>query len=57
MLLWSYNKLVSSANKQNEIISEVLQISFIYIRNNKGPNIEPWGTPHEIYWSMEMAEL
>uniref|UniRef100_A0A8C9Y1F4 Phospholipid-transporting ATPase n=1 Tax=Sander lucioperca TaxID=283035 RepID=A0A8C9Y1F4_SANLU len=28
-------------------------MSFTYIRNNKGPNIEPWGTPHVIF--MEMA--
>ena len=24
------------------------KMSLMYIRNNSGPNIEPWGTPHLI---------
>ena len=26
-------------------IFEALQRSFTYIKNNKGPSIDPWGTP------------
>lgn len=37
-------KVVSSANN---LIVDLMSntISFIYTRNNNGPNIEPWGTP------------
>ena len=31
-----------------EISSELTQISFMYIRNSNGPNIDPCGTPHLI---------
>ena len=39
--------LVSSANNINFNSLEQLGRSFIYIiKNNNGPRIEPWGTPH-----------
>ena len=40
------NMLVSSANIIVNKISEILGKSFTYDKNNKGPNIDPWGTPH-----------
>lgn len=56
-LLWLKTRDVSSANKQNDIILEVLQISFIYIINSNGPGTEPWGTPQVTVCSDERAEL
>ena len=49
------NNVVSSANIMN--LNELLEwmISFIYIMNNKGPNIEPWGTPIVISASKDLA--
>ena len=51
------NNVVSSANIMN--LDELLEwmISFIYIMNNKGPNIEPWGTPFVISASKDLALL
>lgn len=39
------NTLVSSANKILDSLSETLGRSLIYIKNSKGPRIEPCGTP------------
>ena len=44
-LLSLKNRLVSSANNINSVIFEVLTISFIEIKNSKGPKIEPCGAP------------
>ncbi len=52
-----HNKLVSSANKQNVKLSEVLQMSFMYKINYKGPNTEPCGTPQVIGRSVDFTEL
>ena len=41
--------VVSSANKIDVKDSEMLDISLIYSINSKGPSIDPWGTPHDIY--------
>ena len=30
-------------------IFEALQRSFTYIKNNKGPSIDPWGTPQVVF--------
>ena len=40
-----YNKLVSSAKWCMSACSVTRCMSLIYIRNNKGPSIDPWGTP------------
>ena len=38
--------LVSSANNTGSDIEFILtRRSFIYIVNNRGPRIDPWGTP------------
>ena len=39
---------VSSANKNGIITLHSFGKSFISIRNNNGPNVDPWGTPHLI---------
>ena len=44
------NKLVSSANRTNFKISETFFISLMYVINNKGPRIEPCGTPQKKLW-------
>ena len=36
---------ISSANRINLRIAEELEVSFMYNKNNNGPNIEPCGTP------------
>jgi hypothetical protein len=36
---------VSFANRMNSRIADELEISFMYNKNNNGPNIEPCGTP------------
>ena len=40
--------LVSSANKQNESLSEELTISLMYRRKSNGPKVLPCGIPHFI---------
>ena len=32
----------------NDTSFELLQMSFMYIKNSRGPNTEPWGTPQLI---------
>ena len=46
--LCSTNILVSSANNNSCNDLETSEISFIYIRNKMGTNIEPCATPHLI---------
>ena len=47
--------LVSSAKSMNLRVLDVFIISLIYTRNNKGPRIDPWGTPHTIleFWDLD----
>ena len=45
--------VVSSANKIDVKDSEKLDKSLIYSINSKGPSIDPWGTPHDIYGSFD----
>ncbi len=45
-------RVVSSANRKLSSL-EQLGRSFIYTRNNRGPSIEPWGTPSKI-WIREL---
>ena len=42
------NKLESSANNIGMVYLQTLARSFMYIKNNRGPNIEPCGAPHLI---------
>ena len=42
------NNVVSSANNTEKRTRDTEAISFMYIRNNKGPRIEPCGTLHVI---------
>ena len=42
-------RLVSSANSIVRKDWETLARSFMYIRNNNGPSIDPCGTPQDIY--------
>ena len=43
------NKVVSSAYKINLKAWLTFMISFIYIKNNRGPSIDPCGTPVVIF--------
>ncbi|KAH3838430.1 hypothetical protein DPMN_111839 [Dreissena polymorpha] len=38
----------SSASKSNLCLIKA-EISFTQIKNNKGPSLEPWGTPQEMF--------
>jgi len=40
--------LVSSANNFIQASGAVFSIIFTYMRNNKGPRTDPWGTLHVI---------
>ena len=42
------NKLLSSANNIKNADFVDAGMSLIYNRNNRGPNMDPWGTPHLI---------
>ena len=46
--------LISSANKIYCNVSEARVISFIYTRNNNGPRMDPWGTPHPIVFKSDL---
>jgi len=48
--LWDKKTFVSSANKMSLRSWEVIERSFMYSKNNKGPSIENWGTPQVINW-------
>ena len=48
-MLWDSKMLVSSANKTNDKMEKELTISLTYIKNNKGPRMEPCGTPQLIW--------
>ena len=37
--------VVSSAYNMQNNISDTLQMSFMYIMNNRGPRIDPYGIP------------
>ena len=50
-LLWK-TRHVSSAYK-NRLHLTAIGISLTYIKNNKGPKIDPYGTPHDM---LETAE-
>ena len=47
--------VVSSALRINVNKLLAFGMSFIYIRNSNGPNIDPWGTPVKIVWSDELS--
>src|SRR6218665_3099948 len=51
------NTLVSSANRMNVKMDEIEAKSLIYNRNNRGPSIEPGGTPHVISVAWETTPL
>ena len=55
--LSEYDKFVSSANNMKCKTDELSTMSLIYIRNNKGPNIEPWGTPQETLLESEKVSF
>ena len=44
------NILVSSANISVRNLVNILARSFMYIKNNRGPKIDSWGTPHIIFF-------
>ena len=49
------NKVVSSAKERIFSLVQFL-MSFMYIKNNKGPKMEPWGTPHFIGKQSDICE-
>ena len=46
---WEKKILVSSANIMGSKIFQALQRSVTYIKNNKGPSIDPWRAPQVIF--------
>ena len=52
-----YKKFVSFANIMHFIKDETVCMSFTYIINKIGPNIEPWGTPHVTFIHVEFVSL
>ena len=48
---------LSPANKENDIMSDVLHVVYIYKINTRGPNTEPCGTPQEMDCSLDIIEL
>ena len=48
---------VSSAKSLIKEYWQSLPMSFMKIKNNKGPRIEPWGTPQEIFRLLEILPL
>ena len=49
--------LVSSAQSKGCVNLEALGRSLMYSMKNKGPKMEPWGTPHFIVCFVEQASL
>ena len=49
--------LVSSTKSKGCVNLEALGRSLMYSRKNKGPKMEPWGTPHFILCFEEEASL
>ena len=50
-------RVISSAKGIKCKKSEHLRKSLLEIRNNRGPSIEPWGTPRSIEQSSDVAFL
>ena len=50
-------KVVSSANKIGLKIEDILGRSFIYNTNKIGPNTDPCGTPHLIFFKLDLISL
>lgn len=48
--LSKYMNVVSSANNINFPCIFNSLIEFTYMRNNRGPNSDPYGTPHKIFF-------
>ena len=57
MLFPVKNKLLSSANKSKKADFAASGKSFMYIRNNNGPRIDPCGTPHLMFKYFDLAPL
>ena len=51
------NMFVSSANNIEVVEEHIFPRSFMYNRNNNGPNIDPWGTPHVILFTGDDTPL
>ena len=51
------NMLVSSASNVEVVEEHIFLRSFMYNRNNNGPNIDPWGTPHVILFTGDDTPL
>ena len=45
-VLWKTKISVSSANSFDTAFLKAFEMSFIQIKNNKGPSTDPWRTPH-----------
>ena len=51
------NRFESSAKRRRNKTSETLDRSLIYNRNNNGPRMDPWGTPHVTFLRLELVSL
>ena len=56
-LLPLLNKFVSSANNIEVVEEHIFPRSFMYNKNNNGPKIDPWGTPHVILFTWDDTPL
>ena len=52
-----WNKFESSAKKIGIVYLQTLARSFIYTKNNKGPKMDPWGTPHLMFINLYCSLL
>ena len=57
MLFPFRNKLESSANNIGMVFLQTLARSFMHIKNNRGPNIDPCRTPHLINRVFDLTPL
>ena len=45
----SATKIAEPSAYNKRLLLTALDISLTYIKNKRGPSIDPWGTPHEIF--------
>ena len=56
-VLWKIKMFVSSANNFCTAVLNAFEMSFMYIRNRRGPSTEPCGTPHSTVFNDDVTPL